>query len=105
MIAISSELLISKNVLYTFGEYPAKLENIKNFQLSLGVFGDMYTVTTSTFCPFTRHSAAQTSPYDSEATNLNEALSGFVYSASRENDPEIFPSICLRSIRARVLGK
>jgi hypothetical protein len=35
--------------LLTFGEYPAKLENIKDFQSSLGVFGDMYMVTTTTF--------------------------------------------------------
>jgi hypothetical protein len=35
-----------------FGEYPAKLENIKGLESSLG---DMYKVTTSTFCPFTGH--------------------------------------------------
>jgi hypothetical protein len=59
------------NILHTFGEYAAKLQNIKDFQSSLGVFGDTYTVTTSTFCPFTGHFAAQTSPHESEAGNLN----------------------------------
>jgi hypothetical protein len=76
MIGISSEPLLAKNlnILHTFGEYPAKLENIKDFQSSLGVFADTYTVTTSAFCPFTRHSAAQTSPHDSEAGNLNDVF-------------------------------
>jgi hypothetical protein len=35
--------------------------HVKDFQSSLGVFGDTYTITTRTFCPFTGHSAAQTS--------------------------------------------
>jgi hypothetical protein len=73
MIGISSQPLPAKNlnILHTFGEYPAKFENIKDFQSSLGVFGDMYTVTTSTFHPFTRHCAAQMFPHNSEAANLN----------------------------------
>jgi hypothetical protein len=67
MIGISSQPILTKelNILHLFGEYPAKLQSIKDFQSSLGIFGDMYTVTTNTFCPFTRHSAAHTSPHES----------------------------------------
>jgi hypothetical protein len=41
MIGISSQLLLVKNlnILHTFGEYPAKLENIKDFQSSLEYLG------------------------------------------------------------------
>jgi hypothetical protein len=63
--------------LHTFGEYPANLENIKDFQSSLGVFGDKYTVTTSIFCPFTGDSATQTFQNDSEAGNLNDVFGMF----------------------------
>jgi hypothetical protein len=74
MIGIASQPLLAKNlnILHTFGECPAKIQNIKDFQLSLGVLGDTYTVTTSTYYPFTRHSAAQTSPHESEAGNLRK---------------------------------
>jgi hypothetical protein len=65
------------NILHTFGEYPAKLQNIKDFQSSLGVVG----VTTSTVCPFTRHSAAHTSPHDYEAGNLNDVFAMFCLSS------------------------
>jgi hypothetical protein len=68
-------------ILHTFVEYPTKLENIRDFQSPLGVLGDMYTVTTSTFCPFTRHSAAQTSPHESEAGNLNDVFAMFCLSS------------------------
>jgi hypothetical protein len=46
MTGISSQLLLAKNlnIFNTFGEYPAKFENVKDFQSSLGVFGDTYTV-------------------------------------------------------------
>jgi hypothetical protein len=76
MIGISSQHLLAKNLKIwpAFGEYPGKIENIKDFQSSLGVFGDTYTVTTSTFCPFTGDSAAQTSPHESEAGNLNDVF-------------------------------
>jgi hypothetical protein len=74
MICISSQPLL-KNILHTFGECPAKLENIKDFQSSSDVFGDTYdTVTASTFRPFTIHSAAQTRPHESEAGNLNDVF-------------------------------
>jgi hypothetical protein len=63
--------------MHTFGEYSAKLENIKDVQLSLGVFGDTCTATISTFYPFTEHSAAQTSPHESEADNLNDVFAMF----------------------------
>jgi hypothetical protein len=83
MIGISSQHLLVKklNIMHTFGEYPAKLENIKDFQSSLGVFEDTYTVTTSTFYPFTGHSAAQTSPHESEAANLNIVFAMFCSSS------------------------
>jgi hypothetical protein len=83
MIHISSQLLLAKNfnILHTFVKYPAKLENIKDFQSSLGIFGDTYTVTTRTFCPFTGHSAAQTSPHESEAGNLNDVFAMFCLSS------------------------
>jgi hypothetical protein len=83
MIGISSEPLLAKNlnILHNFGEYPAKLENIKDFQSSLVVFGDTYTVTTRTFYPFTRHSAAQTSPHEYEAGNLNNVFAMFCLSS------------------------
>jgi hypothetical protein len=76
MIGISSQTPLARNlyILHTFREYPSKFENIKEFQSSLGVFGDTYTVTTSIFFPFTRHSAAQISPHDSEAANLNDVF-------------------------------
>jgi hypothetical protein len=85
MIGISSEVLHVNNfnILHTFGGYPAKLENIKDFQSWLGVFGDMYTVTTSVFCPFTGQSAAQTSPHESEAGNLNDVFAMFCLSSFR----------------------
>jgi hypothetical protein len=76
MIGISSQPLLANNVniLHTFGEHTVKLENIEDFQWSLGVFGDTYTVTTSGFFPFTGRSAAQTSPHESEAGNLNDVF-------------------------------
>jgi hypothetical protein len=64
-------------VQFTIQKY---IKNIKDFKSSLGVFGDTYTVNNSTFHPFTRHSAAQISSHDSEATNLNDVPS-FVYPA------------------------
>jgi hypothetical protein len=69
MIGISSQPLFAKklNILHSSGEHRAKLENNKDFESSLGVFGDTYTVTTNTFCPFTGYSAAKTSPHESEA--------------------------------------
>jgi hypothetical protein len=81
MIAISSQPLLAKklNILHTFGKCRAKFENIKDFQSSLGVFGDTYT--TSTFRPFTRHSAAQISPHDFEAANLNDVFAMFCLSS------------------------
>jgi hypothetical protein len=84
MTGISSQPLLAKNlnILHTFGEYTAKLENIKDFQSSLGVSGDTYTVTTSIFCPFTRQSAAQNPPHDSQAANLNDVFAMFIYPAS-----------------------
>jgi hypothetical protein len=84
MIGISIQTIVNKNlnILHTFGEHPANLENIKDFQSSLGVFGDTYTVSSSIVCPLTRYSAAQTSPHGSEAANLNEVLPRFVYPAS-----------------------
>jgi hypothetical protein len=48
MTGITSEPLLVKNILHTFGEYPGEVVNINDISLSLGVFGDMYTVTTST---------------------------------------------------------
>jgi hypothetical protein len=85
MTGISSQPLLAKNlnILHSYGEYPAKLENtrIKDFQSSLGVFGDTYTVTTRTFCPFTGHSAPQTSPHESEAGNLNDVFAMFCLSS------------------------
>jgi hypothetical protein len=55
MIGISSQPLLAKHlsILHSFGEYPAKLENIKDFQSSLGLFTDTYKVTSSIFYPFT----------------------------------------------------
>jgi hypothetical protein len=75
--ALTTSLCQNLLILHTLGEYPPKLENIKDFQSSLGVAGDTYTVTTSTFCPFTGHSAAQTSPHGSEAANLIEVFAMF----------------------------
>jgi hypothetical protein len=62
-------------------EHPAKLENIEDFRLSLGVFGDTYRVTTSTFCLFIGHSDAQMSPHEFEAGNLNDVLAMFCLSS------------------------
>jgi hypothetical protein len=67
-----------KHFAHFFGEYPSKLGNIKDFQSSLGVFGDMYTVATSTF---TGHSAAQTFPHESEAGYLNNIFAMFSLSS------------------------
>jgi hypothetical protein len=80
---ISSQPLLAKNlnILHNFGEYPAKFENIKDLKSLLGVFGDTYTVTSSTFCPFTRRSAAQASPHNSEAANLNDVFAIFCLSS------------------------
>jgi hypothetical protein len=82
MTGISSQPLLAKNlnILHTFGEYTAKLENIKDFQSSLGVFGDTYSHHQHCFL-FTRHSAAQTSPHESEAGNLNEVFATFCLSS------------------------
>jgi hypothetical protein len=82
MISVSSQPLLAKNlnILHTFREYAATLENIKDFQSSLEVFGDRDTVTTSAFCPFMRHSAAQKSPHESEADNLNNIFAKFCLS-------------------------
>jgi hypothetical protein len=79
MIGISSHLLPAKNlnVLHTFGEYPSEFENMNDFQSWLGVFGDTHTVTSSTFRSFTRHYAAQMSPHDFEAANLNDTFAMF----------------------------
>jgi hypothetical protein len=83
-------------ILHSFGEYPAKLENIKDVQSSLGVFGDTYTVTTSPFCPFTRHSAAQKSPHESEAGNVKEDFaSGVLFSRA-------LPALCAFFNYARI---
>jgi hypothetical protein len=79
MIGISSQPLLVKNlnILHSFGEYPAKLEYIKDFQSSLGVFGDTCTITTRTFCPIPTHSSAQTAPHEYEAGNLNDVFAMF----------------------------
>jgi hypothetical protein len=52
MIGMSPQLLLAENlnILHNIREYPAMLENVKNFQSSLEVFGDTYTITTSTIC-------------------------------------------------------
>jgi hypothetical protein len=67
---LTTSLSPNLNISHTFGEYPPKLENIKYFPLSLGVFEDTYKDTTSTFWPFTRQSAPQTSSHHYEAANL-----------------------------------
>jgi hypothetical protein len=82
MTGISSQLLLAKNlnILHTFGEYPAKLENIKDFQSSLWYL-EIRTITISAFYPFTRHSAAQTFPDESEAGNLDDVFAMFCLSS------------------------
>jgi hypothetical protein len=79
----TSQLILAKNlnILHTFEEYPSKFENIKDFQSLLGVFVDTYIVTTSTFRPFIGHSAAQTSPHESKAGNLNDVFAMFCLSS------------------------
>jgi hypothetical protein len=83
MIGVSSQPLLAKNlnILHAFGEYPVKFENMKDFQSFLGIFGNTYRVSTSTFHPFTRYSAAQMSPHDSEAANLNDVFATFCLSS------------------------
>jgi hypothetical protein len=78
-----SQLVVGKNlnILNIFGEYPAKLENIKDFQLSLEIFGDRHTVTKSTCSPFTRHSASKMPPHEFEAGNLNDVIAMFCLSS------------------------
>jgi hypothetical protein len=82
MIGISSQPLLVKNlkILHTFGEYPAKLENIKDFQSSLGIFGDSAQSPPARFVHL-QDTAAQTSPHESEEGNLNDVFDIFCLSS------------------------
>jgi hypothetical protein len=82
MIGISSQPRLAENlnILHTFGESPVKLENIKDFQSSLGVFGDTYTSSPALFIHL-QDTTAQTSPHESEAGNLNDVFAIFYLSS------------------------
>jgi hypothetical protein len=82
MTVISSQPLLAKNlnIFHTFGEYPAKLENIKDFQLTLGVFGDKYKSPPAHFVHL-QDTAVQKTPHESEASNLNDLIVMFCLSS------------------------
>jgi hypothetical protein len=82
MIGISSQPFLDKNlnILHTFGEYPAKLENIKDFKSSLEVFGETYSHHEH-FLSICKKLCCTDVSTESEAGNLNDVFAMFCLSS------------------------